>query len=183
MSLSLVIEDGTIVPGANSYVDLTTADAYLAFSAQRAAWAALDGDSKVAALVQAARMLNGASWKGEKVSVHQPLAWPRYGVMDSDARTAWSPLESRHVSAYGDDVVPQAVKDAQCELAILQAAADRAGDQDSDGIKSVKVGKGALEVEFDAATRPTTFGNMVNSIIAPLTHGTGRTRLVRTYRS
>lgn len=167
MSLVLIIEDGTGVPGANSYVTTGEADAYLSFHAQRSAWAAKSADDKAAALVQAARMLNGANWKGSKIDIGQSLAWPRYGVMDENAVTAWDPLGSRQSTVYPDDQVPQPVKDAQCELAILQATTgDRTADKDSDGIRSVKVGKGALEVEFDASTRPTTFGNAVNGLLA-----------------
>ncbi len=182
MALTLTLEDGSRVPGANSYVDVAAADAYLAYNAKRTTWAGLDNDSKIAALVQACRMLNGASWKGDKVDIAQPLAWPRYGVIDEQSRTGWDALASRHVGVYPDNTIPEEIKNAQCELALLQAVSDRAGDQDADGIKSVKVGKGALEVEFDASTRPTTYGKMVNSIIAPFCTGTGRTRLVKVVR-
>lgn len=182
MPLTLTIEDGSQVPGANSYVSVAEADTYLSYSAQRAAWGALSDDGKIAALVQAARMLNGAAWKGSKVDIAQPLAWPRYGITDDQSRVAWDALASQHVGVYPDNAIPQEIKDAQSELAALQAVSDRAGDQDADGIKSVKVGKGALEVEFDASTRPTTYGKMVNSIIAPFCTGTGRTRLVKVIR-
>jgi len=78
--MALIVEDGTIVTGANSYVSVTNARA----------WATARGltftgaDSVVEArLVNAMDVLEGMRdrWKGTKVEADQPLQWPRQDVV------------------------------------------------------------------------------------------------------
>lgn len=177
MSLALIIEDGTRVAGANSYVTLDEANAYLAYHAQRVAWAALSDDDKAAAIVQATRALDsGCSWKGQKVDLQQARAWPRYGVIiEGGPGVAWEPRRSRYMGGVGDNEVPTAVKEASMELAALMMAGDRTADSDSAGIKSVNLGDNAIAVEFDPTTTPKLLGKIVPLMLSDyINGGTGR---------
>lgn len=182
--MALIKETGAIITGANTYVTVEEADAFLAYHATRVAWAAMTTGDKEAALVQAARAMDAiCAWKGQKMDIDQPRAWPRAGVMVSTVAEAWNPLYSRSGAGYPSDQVPQAVKDAQCELAALMAQGDRTADQDSAGIKSMKVGKGALEIEFDPSTAPRMIGRLPPALLSDYITGTGARGSVAVYRA
>ena len=141
-------------------------------------------EDKEAAIVQAARALDAVcAWKGAKVDINQPRAWPRAGVTVTGIAMAWNPLWSQSGAGYPSDEVPQAVRDAQCELAALMAQGDRTADLDSAGIKSVKVGKGALEVEFDPSTAPRMIGRLPPALLSDYITGTGARGTVSVYRA
>lgn len=170
--MALIIETGAVVPGANSYVSVAEADSYLAYSAQRVAWAALATPDKEAALVQAARALNTAViWKGTPVELTQALAWPRNGVYVGS-------------ELLPSDTIPGQVKTSQMELAALMMQGDRTADPDSAGIASMSLGKGALAVTFDKSTAPTILGPVIPSLLRDLSEGTigGGFRTASTYR-
>lgn len=182
--MALIKETGGIVAGANTYVTVAEADAFLAYHTTRAAWAAMTEADKEAALVQACRAMDAVcAWKGAKVDIDQPRAWPRAGVTVSGIAEAWNPLWSRSGAGYPSDQVPQAVRDAQCELAALMAQGDRTADLDSAGIKSVKVGKGALEVEFDPSTAPRMIGRLPPALLSDYITGAGGKGTVKVYRA
>ena len=110
--MTLIVEDGSLVPGADSFVSLAEADSYLA-KRGRGNWppAPAQGTDpettrKQAALIRAADYLNGLNWKGRKLS-GRVLAWPRAEVVDEDGR------------AVPETEVPEAVRAAACRLAEL----------------------------------------------------------------
>ena len=126
----LTVEDGSCPAGANSYVSLEEADAYLV---PRGLWpvtaveATPDGEAgegeeqpdtvmlpaKEAALMRAFDYLNGPlDWKGFKVSWEREPAWPRLNVPVPNT----DPAMCGYIPA---EVVPGAVKRAQMELAAL----------------------------------------------------------------
>lgn len=126
----LQIEDGTCPEGANSYVSLEAADAYLK---PRGLWPATsvvvtpgEGDApgsavpdaamvaaKETALIRAFDYLNGPlEWLGQKVDWQREPAWPRVYVP--------VPGSDPHALEYiPENIVPDAVKRAQLELAAL----------------------------------------------------------------
>lgn len=77
---TLIIEDGTMPEGANSYASITDADAYLV---PRGLWPADNGEEqtakKTAALLRAADYLNTLQWIGDSVDAMRLMAWPRQG--------------------------------------------------------------------------------------------------------
>ena len=77
--MAIVIEDGTIVDDANSYV--TRAD-YIAYAASKGVTIADDSDADTE-LVKAAEFIGAheGNLKGDKVGRDQPLAYPRKGVV------------------------------------------------------------------------------------------------------
>lgn len=75
--MALVVEDGTGLTNANSFVSVADADTYLA-DRGRTAWAALTTQQKEAALINATDFLNAAfGWVGYRNTATQALAWPR----------------------------------------------------------------------------------------------------------
>lgn len=113
--MALIIEDGTMPEGANSFASVAEADAYL--SARGLSWPLPESDvvqdanlaAKEAALVRAADYLNVLAWRGSKVEWNWPMSWPR-----KDA-----PIPGSSEQFIPDNVVPVQVKRACMELAAL----------------------------------------------------------------
>jgi hypothetical protein len=106
MPVQLIVEDGSMPDGANTYVDAGFVDAYLE-ARGNAAWLAANDDVRTIALVRAADVLNSYRWKGVSSSPGRIMAWPRKNVAYADA----TPVP--------ENVIPAQVKNAQCELAAL----------------------------------------------------------------
>lgn len=141
--MALTVEDGTIVPGAQSYVSAADATTYHA-ARLNTAWTGTDA-VKEAALRKAAAYLDGKHrrrWKGQRTSpTVQEMEWPRSGVRIVDAFTGdWPPsgFDSEYYGFLASDTIPQRLKDAQCELALRALAADLAPDFDG-AVKSQTV--------------------------------------------
>lgn len=106
--MALVVEDGTGLDTAESYISVADADDYHSKHGN-AAWAG-DAAVKGAALRKATAYLDGrfrGKWKGTKGDADQALAWPRVGARDEDGY------------AIDDDAVPAAVERACAEAALL----------------------------------------------------------------
>lgn len=84
--MALIVEDGTGLSNAESYISVTDADTYIA--AYRGANATWDGASvtdKEVAARQATQYLDGtARWKGVKEFSTQALDWPRSFAYDEN---------------------------------------------------------------------------------------------------
>ena len=161
----LIIETGDTITGANSYVTIDEADNYAPSHMSGAAWSAKTTPAKEAILATATRTIDaGVRWKGDRRAWDQPLEWPRENVIvHSGQGRDEVPM----------DLVPQQVKTAVLEYAMLLAAGgDRTADQDSDGIASVSLGKGALSVTFDPSTKRPPLGTLVPSLLRQLIDGT-----------
>lgn len=101
--MALVIENGAIVTGANSYIDVPAAKAY---ASARGADLGTDDAVIEQRLLVAMDYLESLNYKGTRTSPDvQPLAWPRADVT-FDGRT------------FADNVIPQQLKNAQAQLAI-----------------------------------------------------------------
>lgn len=105
----LVVEDGTGLANADSYISVADADAYCA--AQGLAWAG-EATAKEQALRRAFMALNsGWSFKGTRTLYRaQAGAWPRAGATDGED------------NAISSDEVPVEVQRAQVELAVYELA-------------------------------------------------------------
>lgn len=114
--MALIVEDGSMPEGANSYVSLEEADAYLT---ARNVWAVTDDESlvsqKEAALIRAFDALNTLSWKGSLPDWQRTVAWPRAEVPVPGVQVKPG-AEPEFLPA---DMVPRAVQQAQIELAGL----------------------------------------------------------------
>ena len=127
--MTLIVEDGSGLSSANSYVPLADADAY--FAARGVAdWTAIGAtaSSREAALMQGCRYLENAyrgRWKGFRVHERQALAWPRCDSAPAGGGASAGPgaLTDLDGFAIPTDAVPQRVKDVNCEAALLSLRA------------------------------------------------------------
>lgn len=107
--MPLVIEDGSLVPDATSYVSVADVRAYAAARASTIPAADPSGDAAIeAACIVANDYLETfrGEFKGVKVSpATQSLQWPRNGAT----------LDGAEIPA---NAIPKLLKDAQCQLAI-----------------------------------------------------------------
>ena len=111
----LIIEDGTGIADANSYIDITTADSYfeqfgldLINLSSGDTWADLTDDTKTIALANACESLDvlyGEKFRGELLTDTQALSFPRTPFYDGRGRQVTG--------------LPPAVPKAQCEIALL----------------------------------------------------------------
>jgi hypothetical protein len=75
--MTLIIEDGTGKPSAESYA---TAEDLAMYAEKFGATIPADEISQEALLRRAALVMDGMTWKGRKMDSDQALAWPRRGV-------------------------------------------------------------------------------------------------------
>jgi hypothetical protein len=135
------------------------------------AWTTLTGstctETEKAAMLEATRELNNLAWYGRRSTTTQKLQWPRWYVSDPD-----SP-----VGFYVDPtVVPQRVKDAQCEWAfqfLNAGTTDIASLDTSVGVIEKTIGP--LTTRWSEASRPQGLARFpsVKRFIAPLLENFG----------
>lgn len=160
--MTLTKETGTADPASNSYATVAEADDYFTRHTSGTTWGTKSTEDKETLLIMAGRTLDyGAQWKGVRVSLKQGMQWPRMGVE----------IEGQ---CWPSDEVPKQVKEAQYELAaLIMTGGDRNADSDSDGVKSLSLGKGAIAVEFDAATSKALLGKAAPQLIRMFAISTG----------
>lgn len=131
--MALIVEDGSVVANAESYVSVATADLYWS-ARNNSTWSAASEAQKEAALREATQFLDGSyRWSGTLVNSAQALAWPRVLTLDKAGRTVSS------------SSVPNAVKSALCELALealsgrLMASLERGGMVQSESLGPLAV--------------------------------------------
>ena len=114
---------------ANSYATLVEANTYMTARLNASTWETdASDDTKNRALVEAARELDPMAWDGSRTDGTQALSWPRSWAFDPD-----SPVQDYYTTT----VVPQRVKDAQCELAfqfVKAGTTDVAAQDSSEGV-------------------------------------------------
>lgn len=136
--MAIIVEDGTIVTDANSFLSEADADSYFEFERPSVTdWE--DFDNKEPALRFATKLLGLQCWLGYRVQPSvQELSWPRNLVWD-DERRQFIP----------NDEIPDWLKWATAEIALAAAREDRtlAGEEaGGSGLKRAKVD--VLEVEW-----------------------------------
>ncbi|GHD42248.1 hypothetical protein GCM10017083_07040 [Thalassobaculum fulvum] len=127
----------TVTAGIDAYADRAEADAYFAARAVTA-WAAATEAARDAALLKATAYLEGNHrWVGRLVDPAQPLAWPRTGARDAEGRAL--------------DGIPDRVKAACAELALIALTEDLAPPVERGGrVLSEQVGPVAVSYAADA---------------------------------
>lgn len=115
----LIVEDGTMPEGANTYVSLADVDAYLV---SRGLWETTPDDAgdsviakKEAAIIRAFDAMNTLNWAGDVPDWQRVTAWPRQNVPMPGVK----PKPGEEPTFLPDDMVPRAVVQAQMELAGL----------------------------------------------------------------
>lgn len=143
-----------LVVGTNTYLSRADADAYFSQRLHAGNWEGAADADKDKALYMAAAILDRQSYSGAVTSADQAMAWPRAGVVDREGR------------AIASDSVPEAVKDAQAELAKVLLTDDLTEDDGSRGIRRLKAGPVDIEYEGRAPTR--TLPDIVTALLADL---------------
>lgn len=135
--MALIVEDGTIVAGANSYVSLAEADNYFENHPYYSAnWSELSDEQKEAFLTYATRSADTLfRWKGYPVSLAQNLGWPRTAAYD------------KYGLEYLSTAIPNGIKLGIMEMAVSAASADVYAPSSSAGLEEVKID--VIELKFD----------------------------------
>lgn len=182
MAVELIVEDGSGVPGANSYVSLGEADEYHTQNGNTA-WSngatSPSDDLRASALIRAAMILDGtykSRWPGRRThGRNQGRDWPRTGAADAEG----FPLP--------DDEVPDEIKNAQCEMALREYVSP--GSLNPDVVETSRVLRekvGDLEVQYADVTKTggsipqlTFVDNILAGILAPGSSTTTATWFLR----
>lgn len=149
--MPVVVEDGSGVADATSYVSEADAAAYFQRRGVEA-WLDADPEEQEAALVRATAGLDTlyrGRWQGQKMHATQALAWPRSERLGEDL-----PLTDMDGVPVPTDMVPLAVRNAACEVALIELSERFVGEpiRRSDMIKRKKTD--VLETEwFEGAER------------------------------
>lgn len=158
--MALVIENGSLVAGATSYV---TVEAARAFAEARAATLPVDDGELESLLIQAADFLESYrdKFKGSKVDPSlQDLQWPRAGV---------------NIDGYDfpEDEIPKQLIYAQCQLAIEANLTDLMPTGDGRDVIREKVD--ILETEYAPGSGGVAqpYFPKVDAFLAPLLKKTG----------
>ena len=133
--MTITVEDGTIVTGANSYVSL--ADAW-DYAQARGVSLPTDDAAIEALIIQAMDYLESfdGRFKGDRVERDQPLAWPRDGVEVEG--WPWSSTE-----------IPRQVLNAQLALIIEINAGEDPRNPSAATLPVIrKRVEGAVEIEY-----------------------------------
>lgn len=143
MAFEFVVEDGSALPDATSYISVAEADDLLSTNIHASAqWAALSQAVREGLLAWASRYLDDRTrWYGRRVSEDSGLRWPRAGVVDRDG------------VMIADNVIPKQLKAATAEMARFLMVEDRSAERDQDGLSRLKAD--VIELEFrDGYTLP-----------------------------
>lgn len=155
--MALVVEDGTGLSTAESFISVADAEARLD-SLGDTTFAAKTTAEKEAALriaTEYMEQLYRLNWKGTRKERLQALSWPRY-----DAVVDGFTIDS--------DIVPTEVANACADLALKSLTETLAPDLER-GVKREKVGP--LEVEYDTASPQAKRYRAVNNALAAFLKG------------
>lgn len=162
----LIVEDGTGVVGAESYVSVSAADTYWGNRTQLSAsatWTAATTAVKEGALREATDFLDaqyGPFYRGIRRGYVQSLLWPRSNAKDD--------------AGYDLPALPSALQDAVCQLAARAVSAPLASDLERGGtVKRLKekIGQIEVETEYDASASPQPTYGVVAGLLAPVLNG------------
>lgn len=148
--MALIIENGTIVTEANSYV--TT----LELTAYATARGITISDDEEQLLIRAMDYIESLAYQGVKSNSEQSLQWPRYDVVIDDYLVS-------------SDTIPNELKKGQIEVAL---AIDNGQDPQADIARlksSVKVGE--IAVTYEASQATTLVRKISNSLYKLLASG------------
>jgi len=154
MAVEVIVEDGSGISGANSYVATATIDAWVLTNPHDTIWSALAAAAKNGYAVMSCRVMEEQmDWDGWQTAADQARDLPRSGMIDKNG------------NSIDNDEIPTEVKNAQCELARLLAIADRTADADTAGFK--EIGVGSIKLVIDKMDRPSVLPDAVWNMLKP----------------
>ncbi len=145
--MTIIVEDGTIVTGANSYVSVAELEAY---GDIRSVVFVQDTESL---LIQAMDYIETLKYKGVKFTYDQGLQWPRADV---------------YIDGYYNDVnnIPKELKNGLMQTAV---AIDQGnGPQQTTPRKTVREKVGELEVQYAEGSSSVTIDPKINAYLYKL---------------
>ena len=161
--MSLIVEDGSVVTGAESYVTVAAFKAYcdargISYSAFSDTQLEQQARKSFDYLLQRYR----GQWKGYRKDALQVGDWPRSFVY-------LEPFVHGAVGSYpylvDEDTIPTEVKSAQCELMIRQGEVDSLlADTDQ---KELSITVGPISVTYDKSSSQNTEFVAVDSMLKP----------------
>lgn len=180
--MAIIVEDGTVVDGANSYNTVLEADTYFS-DLNDTLWVdSVSDEDKESALIKASRYMQQKwrlQWRGSRIEAFQSLDWPRTGVpvpdfFDPFYKNHYVPPAFEDTTFVPSDYIPEEVK--QCQLLLARATIDGSGAstvslQGSVGRVTKREKVGSLEVEYmnnaEGGARQTTWYWDAEKIIEP----------------
>lgn len=175
--MAIVVEDGTGIENAESYISVADADDYVSkWHGTVTDWTGLDEDwtglgeaGKERALRMGTRYIDSFEFLGLRAFTAQALSWPRVAV---------GPIDGQYYTA---NVVPDAIASATVEAALKVAKGEDLFPVHQGGaIQSESSGVGPLSesVTYFSAKRPEKTFEAVQKLLHPFLVGSRRT-LVR----
>ena len=149
--MALIVETGAGVAGANSYISLADAQAFLTSRG-------LNVTLSEGQLLQAMDAMALLNWKGYKVNESFPLDWPRSGVVDRDGFTV------------GFDSIPAKLSTGQVWLAYHIASGAGLNKPSKIAYKKERV-EGAIDVEYAVGNTSTPRTTAHNPMSYPNVYG------------
>jgi hypothetical protein len=146
--MALIVEDGTGLTTAESYVSVDYADAYH-LAHHNSEWEGYTFGVKEGSLRYAARFLDGAFiWIGFVLKVDQRLGWPRImGVQYADLFLE----DGRMIKSF-----PDQIKEAQCEIALVHIKVSPVQTVTAPHSNISSVTAGSVSVTFADPAMPIT---------------------------
>lgn len=168
--MALIVEDGTGLSTAESYASVAECDVYLAANGITI-WAPLLTAEKEQALRRATNFMLQVyrpQWKGQRATAVQRLDWPRWNVYLPD-----QPYYVPNTS------IPETLKNAQCELALLGAMGDLNTVQ-AQAVISKQVGP--LKITYDKDSSQSKKYVHVDEMLSVYTSGRSSGNMMRLVR-
>lgn len=163
--MTLIVEDGTGLSNAESYISVSDATAYHA-ARGNSAWESIASDTiREQYLRKATQYLDSmysARWRGSAINSTMSLDWPRAWVERDDYNGFVS--GGQYYSYYDSDSVPQGIKDACCEAALAVISADLLAEQ---GQSVVREKVDVLEVQYSEFSSQRRRFPFIDSILRP----------------
>lgn len=174
MAITIIVEDGSLVEDANSYVDPEEdfATDYFEAHLHASTWNDATDEQRKAAVVQATRTIDSLmTWKGRRVDANQAREWPRYGVR----------YDGHYIET---DVIPTRLREATLEMAMALLERDRLADTAREApVTELGLGSGALSLKFgdDPTASLPPIPEIVRRLLFPFgsTSGGGMARVER----
>jgi len=154
----IIVEDGSIVANANSYVTISGTDAY-ALDYAYADWTAATETVKTQSLFRGMRYIESLSFKGTKQTEGQALAWPITDLYDIDGYL----IE--------DNTIPAQVVKATYEAAIIclpTSGIDLQPNKDADDYRTKLNIAGVVTEEWYNRGRLTNKSTIITDLLKGL---------------
>jgi len=129
MAITVIVEDGSQVVGANSYCSIANITEWVLTNPHDSTWTTLTETQQKGYAIMSCRILNEQmDWDGWVIDADQALDLPRSGLVDKNG------------NYIDNDEIPTGVQNGQSELSRLLAIADRTGDSDMAGYSQIVIG-------------------------------------------